>query len=414
MDLLAWAKSKKHLVIYGAGEYAFWISIYFLLCDISWNGYVVSTSDGKRKMFGRPILGLDDSQALLERTDGIVVAVSRQYHRQIQRSIAGIECAKYFITMDFIHRCLDVISYERMDKIAGAVAHYLEGEKTADWIEPYVAYQQGRGLYELYAHISDRQSIGALSTFIRLREKYAGAEQEKLENTVEVFDQRWKIAEVGSFLAQYDQIFVQRIYEFTRDKKVPLHILDCGANIGMSVKFYLEHYPQAKVEAFEADPRIFSFLAENLKDAIRDGRLLLHNQAVWDSETVLSFLQEGDEGGHITKTATEENTVQVKTADIASVLTKYDTIDFWKIDIEGAETRVLTQALPYLKRVKNIFVEYHSMVGEVQTIDKIFQILVGNGFRVFVDSTLIGKNPFLAQDSFNGFDGLVNIYAKRR
>ena len=365
-------------------------------------------------MFGRSILGLDDSQALLERADGIVVAVSRQYHREIQRSIAEIECAKYFITMDFIRRCLDVISYERMDKIAGAVAHYFGGEKPADWIEPYVAYQQGRGLYELYTQISDRESLGALPTFMHLREKYAGAEQEKLENTVEVFEQNWKIAEVGSFLAQYDQIFVHRIYEFTRDRNVPLHILDCGANIGMSVKFYLEHYPQAKVEAFEADPRIFSFLAENLKDAIRDGRLLLHNQAVWDSETVLSFLQEGDEGGHITKTATEENTVQVKTADIASVLAKYDTIDFWKIDIEGAETQVLTQALPYLKRVKNIFVEYHSMVGKVQTIDKIFQILVGNGFRVFVDSTLIGRNPFLAQDSFNGFDGLVNIYAKRR
>lgn len=415
MELLAWAKSKKHLVIYGAGEYAFWISIYFLLCDISWDGYVVSQRGEVSEFFGRPVRSLTEGQVLLGEADGVIVAVSRQYHREIARSLADVACPKYFITMALAHRALDVISDAPSEKVAMIVhRRFLGGEKSENWLKTCVAYYQGRGLYDLYAQLTDRTALQVLPEFMHLWETYADMDTSQWNHTVEVFGQAWRIADMGSFLAQYEQIFVRRIYEFTEDKNRPLHILDCGANIGMSVKFYLENYPQAQVEAFEADPEIFSLLADNLAPLTDAGRCVLHNQAVWDGAGTLSFAQEGDEGGHIAEASEQMKTVRVETADIANILAAYEVVDFWKIDIEGAETRVLTRALPYLDRVRHLFVEYHSVAGEVQTIDKIFHILVENGFRVFMDSDLIGKNPFLSPAVFNGFDGLVNIYATRR
>lgn len=415
IEFLQWAQTKRHIVIYGAGEYAFWLSVYLELQGILWDGYVISQRGEASEFLGRPVRGLTEGQALLGGADGVIVAVSRQYHREIARSLADVDCPKYFVTMALVHRTLDVISDAPLEKVTMIVhRRFLGGEENKDWLKSCVAYYQGRGLYNLYAQLTDRNAVQVLPEFMHLWETYADVDTSQRDHTVEVFGQAWRIADMGSFLAQYEQIFVRRIYEFTEDKNRPLHILDCGANIGMSVKFYLENYPQAQVEAFEADPEIFSLLDDNLAPLTANGRCVLHNQAVWDSAGTLSFTQEGDEGGHIAEASATTKTVQVKTADIADVLAAYEVVDFWKIDIEGAETRVLTRALPYLERVRHLFVEYHSVAGEVQTIDKIFHILVENGFRVFIDSDLIGKNPFLSPAVFNGFDGLVNIYATRR
>ena len=89
---------------------------------------------------------------------------------------------------------------------------------------------------------------------------------------------------------------------------------------------------------------------------------------------------------------------------------EYSKIDFLKMDIEGAETRVLRRAENYLCNVQNIFVEYHSKVDEKQTLNVIIDILSRCGFRVYMNTNLVDNQPYIKQNKYNGFDILINIF----
>jgi hypothetical protein len=61
----------------------------------------------------------------------------------------------------------------------------------------------------------------------------------------------------------YKDIFVKRIYHFDAARPDPL-ILDCGTNIGMSIHYFEQKYPQARIIGFEPDPDIIPFLESNI------------------------------------------------------------------------------------------------------------------------------------------------------
>lgn len=42
-------------------------------------------------------------------------------------------------------------------------------------------------------------------------------------------------------------------------------ILDCGGNIGMSVIWFKQRYPRARITVFEADPQTADLLEENVR-----------------------------------------------------------------------------------------------------------------------------------------------------
>lgn len=61
----------------------------------------------------------------------------------------------------------------------------------------------------------------------------------------------------------YKDIFVYRIYHFDAARPDPL-ILDCGSNIGMSILYFKQRYPRARIIGFEPDPDIIPFLESNI------------------------------------------------------------------------------------------------------------------------------------------------------
>src|SRR5436190_6322828 len=54
-----------------------------------------------------------------------------------------------------------------------------------------------------------------------------------------------------SFL--FNEVFISNDYYFKSSPRQPV-IIDCGANIGMSVLYFKKLYPQSKIIAFEANP----------------------------------------------------------------------------------------------------------------------------------------------------------------
>ena len=72
-----------------------------------------------------------------------------------------------------------------------------------------------------------------------------------------------KAPDAASLVFLNRELFGQEIYKFQTDSEIP-YILDCGANIGLSVIYFKKLFPNAKIVAFEPDKKIFDYLKFNI------------------------------------------------------------------------------------------------------------------------------------------------------
>lgn len=218
------------------------------------------------------------------------------------------------------------------------------------------------------------------------------------------------IADAASFLSAYEEIFVQKIYAFPFDGDSP-SILDLGANIGLSVLFFKQLYPKAKITAFEADPNIFKYLEHNVHgNGYADVELL--NLAAWNVNTTLQFHSEGADGGRVGALTHDVEQIPVNAVDMQEYL-QGKKIDFLKMDIEGAEEQVLPACMEYLPEIRFIFIEYHSSEGKKQYLHQLTTLLTNAGFRLHIHSIQGSPSPFMEIRTNTGFDLQLNIFGWR-
>ena len=94
----------------------------------------------------------------------------------------------------------------------------------------------------------------------------------------------------------------------------------------------------------------------------------LTNEAVWDVDGDLAFWVEGADDGHLLTRSElgSENLLTVSTVRLKDYRRR--SVDLLKLDIEGAETRVVLDCAGSLGQVDHLFVEYHSLIGKEQRI----------------------------------------------
>ena len=215
----------------------------------------------------------------------------------------------------------------------------------------------------------------------------------------------------GSFLFGYEQIFVNQVYRF-QPRHEPVTILDCGANIGLSVLYFKRLAPRCRILAFEPDPAIFQVLAKNC--ARLDGVELV-NRAVWTAAGNLDFWAEGSDAGRLASLG--ERPSDASPTRVAAVrLRDYlgdQPIDLLKLDIEGAEADVLADCADRLGAIERIFLEYHSLRGRAQRLDEILAILRRAGFRLHIQPELVSPTPFVDRRESWGMDQRLNLFAYR-
>ena len=229
-----------------------------------------------------------------------------------------------------------------------------------------------------------------------------------VSTTTQFGGRQLEIIDVDSYFAMCEEIFEKKNYEFEANRGNPL-IIDCGANIGMSIIFFKEMYPTCKIIAFEADEKVFNILQKNVESfGFKD--IELHNRAVWSSETELDFYGEGSWGGRIPKPGDTGNIVKVKTLRLNNFLNQK--IDFLKIDVEGAETEILRDCADKLDMVEHLFIEYHSHIKEKQTLQEILSIIHAAGFRYHLREASPRTTPFIDRRTF-GIDSQLDIFAYR-
>lgn len=216
------------------------------------------------------------------------------------------------------------------------------------------------------------------------------------------------IHDIASFDLCKGELFDDEAYNFEAKTAAP-YIVDCGANLGMSIIYFKELYPKAAIIAFEADDHIFKFLEKNMASfGYNDVELI--NKAVWDSEGELTFLAEGGAGGRLEKSETAEHTYKKVASTRLKNYLSGKKVDFLKIDIEGAEYQVLKDCAEEIKNIDFMFIEYHSMLDRPQNLHEILQIVHDGGFRYHIKEAYTTRYPFLRRTLNFGMDLQLNIF----
>lgn len=223
-----------------------------------------------------------------------------------------------------------------------------------------------------------------------------------LNKEILISDSKW-------YLPTLREIWENEIYKFESSNRSP-YIIDCGANIGLSVIYWKHLFPESKVVAFEPDPNIFQMLNKNIK-TFNYHDVETRQMAVWTSETELSFRPDNSVGGKLEIGISRKNCITVKTFRLSDLLSQK--VDMLKIDIEGAEYDVLMDCADNLHFVDRLFVEYHGELRKTQKLHQLLALFQNCGFRYHIKEANPVKHPFIHTELNTYFDLQLNIYAFR-
>lgn len=209
----------------------------------------------------------------------------------------------------------------------------------------------------------------------------------------------------------YAELFEEEIYRFKANNPSP-YIIDCGANIGLSVLYFKQLYPQASIVAFEPDASNFALLESNCKtNGIND--VQLEQAAVWIENTTLQFISSGSQGSHITAGQTGGNIIEVRAVKLSDLL-RSRKVDFLKIDIEGVEDQLLRDCAVSLGNVDHLFVEYHGKANDTAKLEGILTIMRNAGFEVYIKMAADHlAYPFVEKRTGYSFDVQLNLFGFR-
>jgi len=213
-----------------------------------------------------------------------------------------------------------------------------------------------------------------------------------------------------SFLSAWDEIFVNRTYEIpVVEGRIPC-LVDAGANIGLAALFWKWRYGHFRYLGFEPDPAVAACCRENLRAWRVEGEVT--EVAVGGQAGTAEFQADGADGGRLLagdrKASGRSFTVPVE------LLSRHlpPEIDLLKIDVEGAEGGVIQDLLPFLARVRLLFVEWHSRPGEPGFGQAVAQ-LEAAGFDCYVQAAAGPPRPFLTTPFVNTFTQQINLHAVR-
>jgi FkbM family methyltransferase len=159
-----------------------------------------------------------------------------------------------------------------------------------------------------------------------------------------------------------EEIFHKGEYTFV-EKHVPraARIVDLGANVGFSLRYWNRLFPKAKILAVEPDPENCRLCLSNAKAAGFEDRLTLVQACVGAHAREVQLV--GTEAWEYRMRDTQlgtRGTVEVIPFDeLLGIHANGRDIDLLKCDIEGAEAELFGHCRAWIERVRNIAIELH-------------------------------------------------------
>jgi FkbM family methyltransferase len=211
----------------------------------------------------------------------------------------------------------------------------------------------------------------------------------------------------GTLNYLYREVFARQHYYFRADSEAPL-VLDCGANVGMASHYFKWLYPKARVVAFEPDPATFRLLKENISRNKLD--IEARNFALWDQNCELDFFTDASSPGALLMSAIASRLPSPSIKVPARKLSDFieGDVDFVKIDVEGAEHRILKDLVQSgkIRFIRQMVIEYHHRIGQNKSsLAQFLAMLEQSGFEYQIHAVLY---PVTSTTTFQ--DILIDAY----
>ena len=196
--------------------------------------------------------------------------------------------------------------------------------------------------------------------------KYKIKRKNSPEVTHKILDFKVTAYDYHTLMYLFREVFLSKEYYFEAENPKPT-IIDCGANIGMSILYFKFLYPNCRITAFEPNPFAFALLEKNIsQNNLKD--IDLHNIGLSDVESSIQFFigeNKGGLSGSMIKERGGKNAIDIQ-ADRLSKFIQEATVDLIKMDVEGAETQVLKDLVSEnkLSNSRKYIIEYHHKINQ--------------------------------------------------
>ena len=162
-----------------------------------------------------------------------------------------------------------------------------------------------------------------------------------------------------------EEIFQQDEYACVRESvKEAGWIVDLGANVGYSLRYWQTLFPRARVIAMEPEPGNCLVCSRNIMSGGMQGQVKLLQAAAGASRSRMRLLDVGKgEWAYRTGAADESAGQSVEALPLADILAdhaKDQIIDLLKCDIEGAEKELFADCHAWIGQVEAIVIELHA------------------------------------------------------
>jgi len=205
-------------------------------------------------------------------------------------------------------------------------------------------------------------------------------------------------------LAIYQSIIHNDEYNFVV-RKEPKFIIDAGANIGMASVYFAKKYPDAKIIAIEPEGENYKMLKRNTGNYKNISTI---NAALWDmsgevnlfgdtgdSTSTLGYVAENDRST-LTSIYDYQKIQLTKAITVEEIILQFniDSIDIFKIDIEGSEKEVFESCENWINKTNSIIIELHERIKI--GCNRAFY----NNVKYFQQIGKRGENIFLSKDNY--------------
>ncbi|MDX6514466.1 MAG: hypothetical protein QOH73_132 [Gaiellaceae bacterium] len=232
------------------------------------------------------------------------------------------------------------------------------------------AFPGRRAVLRLYLPMLARQLVAVVRPSLLRR---AG------ETTV--FGHTVRYGDYGNFVFNFEEMFIEQQYAFSSGTDAP-RVLDCGANIGLSVLYVKLLYPAARIVAFEPAPDTFPLLLANAGSL--DG-VTLEQKALASAPGELTFYGFPGDRASLRATTIEQAGAEPVALVEAAPLSRYldEPVDLLKLDVEGRELDILEELASSgaLSRVERMMIEAHHHESFAENrLSSLLALLENNGF----------------------------------
>lgn len=180
-----------------------------------------------------------------------------------------------------------------------------------------------------------------------------------------------------------DYVFNQKYHitdELFSYKRNPL-ILDLGSNIGCTILDFKLRYPDSVIYGYEMDIDNYNLALTNCKGF---SNVYLFNKAVWiKKDTIVYDKSNQPDAYSITNEQNNKKPLSVGSIGIRDIIQEnnIESIDYLKMDIEGAELDIINEEdLSWLKSVHSFNIEFHHISDSM--LEKYIALLAAYGFNV--------------------------------